>query len=380
MIKLVSVVVLLAACSQAKEVCYPNGIGCFTDDAPWDNMPLPSDPTDKMPSYYVIQRGKGLRQIDSPAGLKFDDMLVMTHGWGGSYNNTARWGARIHDRILEVRPTADILYIDWEQLADYGKGLRGVYHQPASNVRVISQIVALWLKQAPEFNPSKVHCIGYDVISRLTEHDLTYLFLFSNSFSLGAHVCGMLAKRLGAPWARLSAIDPAGPAFIKDDITARVDKSDGLFVDVLHSSWISPKRQLGHVDFYVNNANVQPGCIAKRKKRSVEALLEKELYAAENDRAGLGDLFGLIGNVFGCSHYRGAFLYAETILPAGQNNCTWTFCPCQSKAHFDKGYCRKCDPSVSQLLGYRSFENKQRTGSFYGVTTDTEPWCVQKNN
>lgn len=62
---------------------------------------------------------------------------------------------------------------------------------------------------------------------------------------------------------RYTGLDPASPMFDTFFISNEVlDKSDAKFVDVIHTNIglkgkMSP---LGHVDFYANNAIIQPGC------------------------------------------------------------------------------------------------------------------------
>ena len=313
------------AFTGAKQVCYDNGVGCFSNDPPFDNLPLPEDPDVIAPEFWLLRKGQPMRVVSNPNELNLNNMAVMSHGWAGSYNGSS-WVPAIHNNLWEVVPTADVLFINWERGAQLGSG-KMIYHQPASNVRVIAKMTAMWLQSRPDFDSTKAHCIG---------------------FSLGAHVCGMTAKRMETKWGRISAIDPAGPAFIKDDPVARVDRSDGILVDVMHVSWISLKRAFGHRDFYVNDANIQPGCTARRRR-------------------------SIIGDTFGCSHYRAAHLYAETIL--NNPNCVFKFCPCPSQEHFNKGHCRQCDDNSFQYLGYRSIE-RQIDGAFYGATTDKEPYCL----
>lgn len=61
----------------------------------------------------------------------------------------------------------------------------------------------------------------------------------------------------------VTGLDPASPMFNTFVLSNEVlDKSDALFVDVLHTN-IGLKGKyvpLGHVDFYANNGAFQPGC------------------------------------------------------------------------------------------------------------------------
>lgn len=62
-------------------------------------------------------------------------------------------------------------------------------------------------------------------------------------------------------------MDPSDPLFRDTDISVRLDPSDALFVDVIHSDSAtleSPdmgnRQPSGHVDFYPNDGKKQPHC------------------------------------------------------------------------------------------------------------------------
>ena len=89
--------------------------------------------------------------------------------------------------------------------------------------------------------------------------------------SLGAHVVGFLAKEVTAlglgKLRRLTGLDPAFPFFELAGPDGRVDKSDADFVQIIHTNsgflWegcLSIKAPIGHVDFYPNGGDHQPGC------------------------------------------------------------------------------------------------------------------------
>lgn len=65
-------------------------------------------------------------------------------------------------------------------------------------------------------------------------------------------------------------LDPAGPSFYDSDLPDRLDASDALFVDVLHTdgasriiSGFGHLDELGHVDFYPNGGSAQPSKFQK---------------------------------------------------------------------------------------------------------------------
>ena len=55
-------------------------------------------------------------------------------------------------------------------------------------------------------------------------------------------------------------MDPSEYAFPLQLIDNCLDKTDASFVDVIHTSEITYKRAVGHVDFYPNGGFLQTGC------------------------------------------------------------------------------------------------------------------------
>jgi len=62
-------------------------------------------------------------------------------------------------------------------------------------------------------------------------------------------------------------LDPAEPHFADTETEVRLDPSDAEFVDVIHtdaaafiSGGFGIKQPVGHVDFYPNGGEIQPGC------------------------------------------------------------------------------------------------------------------------
>ena len=126
----------------------------------------------------------------------------------------------------------------------------GPYHQAAANTRYTGAAIARVLQQIHKINTeAEYHCIGH---------------------SLGAHTCGFAGKALkkienNLMLSRLSAMDPAGPLFLKKILLAgssdnpkdaRVDKGDAVFVDATHTDGriYGAFTPVGHIDFYPGNA------------------------------------------------------------------------------------------------------------------------------
>jgi hypothetical protein len=85
--------------------------------------------------------------------------------------------------------------------------------------------------------------------------------------SLGAHTCGIASNAIGNQMARISGLDPAGPFFEGKHLAVRLDQDDAKFVDIIHSNTdiafgvgLGSKDPSGHLDFYVNGGQNQPGC------------------------------------------------------------------------------------------------------------------------
>lgn len=62
-------------------------------------------------------------------------------------------------------------------------------------------------------------------------------------------------------------MDPAAPLFESQDPRARLDSTDAMFVDVIHSNGenlilggLGSWQPMGHVDFYPNGGRMQKGC------------------------------------------------------------------------------------------------------------------------
>ncbi|GBO12640.1 Pancreatic lipase-related protein 2, partial [Araneus ventricosus] len=95
--------------------------------------------------------------------------------------------------------------------------------------------------------------------------------------SLGAHIAGYAGERLHK-LGRISGLDPAGPFFRNVPEIVRLDPSDAVFVDVIHSNpapsvlrgFGSPEDS-GDLDFFPGGGN-PPGCEQTFARSLVEDL------------------------------------------------------------------------------------------------------------
>uniref|UniRef100_A0A673CJ28 Lipase, member Ib n=1 Tax=Sphaeramia orbicularis TaxID=375764 RepID=A0A673CJ28_9TELE len=144
--------------------------------------------------------------------------------------------------------------------------------------------------------------------------------------SLGAHLAGFVGENLKGKIGRITGLDPAGPMFTSATPGERLDPSDAMFVDVLHTDMNSfgLNGAHGHIDFYANGGADQPGC-------------PKTIFAGKS--------------YFVCDHQRSVFLY----LCALNRTCSLTGYPCSSYGDFLDGRCLQCEafkPAPCPVLSY----------------------------
>lgn len=135
----------------------------------------------------------------------------------------------------------NVFYVDWSKADDVTS-----FNTAAANSKPIGEIIGDFIISS-RIHPKNVHVVGH---------------------SLGSHIAGFAGKRVFCKTkkklARITATDPAGPLFEREGVTKefRLCKEDAEFVDVIHTDighfgFINP---LGHVDFYANDGQNQPGC------------------------------------------------------------------------------------------------------------------------
>ncbi|XP_076811941.1 pancreatic triacylglycerol lipase-like [Clavelina lepadiformis] len=147
----------------------------------------------------------------------------------------------------------NIIVVNWEK----GANPKFDYGQACANTRVVGAQLALLMEKLETYTgalPRNFHIMGH---------------------SLGAHIAGYAGERLSR-LGRITAsllmhrtlgLDPAGPFFEGTEPAVRLDPSDALFVDAIHTDgdpilnlgW-GTLQQMGHADFYPNGGRDQPGC------------------------------------------------------------------------------------------------------------------------
>ncbi|XP_018014109.1 phospholipase A1 member A-like isoform X2 [Hyalella azteca] len=99
---------------------------------------------------------------------------------------------------------------------------------------------------------------------------LDYTRLHAIGLNLGAHIAGFAAKNSPYPFGRITGLDPASKRYLHTSSKERLDKSDALYVDIMHTNscnnwnkWydcFGIYMSIGHTDFWPNGGFFQPVC------------------------------------------------------------------------------------------------------------------------
>ncbi|KAL2715296.1 phospholipase A1 2-like [Vespula squamosa] len=171
-------------------------------------------------------------------------VVFITHGFISSASKSSF--VDLSTAILEKIDSVVIL-IDWRVAAC--NGTTGLFHYftAVSNTRLVGQYIATVTKKL------------------VTDYKVSMADIRLIGHSLGAHVSGFAGKevqklKLGK-YSEIIGLDPAGPCFESNDCSERLCKTDAHYVQIIHTSKLfGIKKSIGHVDFYVNQGNNQPGC------------------------------------------------------------------------------------------------------------------------
>ncbi|XP_053607008.1 lipase member H-B-like isoform X3 [Plodia interpunctella] len=167
-------------------------------------------------------------------------------------------------------------------------------------------------------------------------------------FSLGAQTMGYIGKyyrkRTGVKFSRMTALDPSGLCFRNRKPDERLDTEDADEIVAIMTNidnWGSPA-PVGHVNFYVNGGEKQPGQIQWTKCE------------------------------VGCSHFRAYFLN----LAALDNDDQFIGVKCNSVQEARDNQCYRNKPLVTNVAGWNT--NFSNPGIFYLPTGNIYPYFIGK--
>ncbi|XP_071747241.1 lipase member H isoform X2 [Lepeophtheirus salmonis] len=164
---------------------------------------------------------------------------IFFHGF--SDNARTIWTKSFRDKYLSVKPY-NVFSIDWELLA-----LSPWYTTAAKNADSVGKYISKFVKF-------------------LVSQGVSYKDIHLLGASLGAHAAGYVGYYTQGKIGRITGLDPSGPLFHSSPHKDRLDPSDAVFVDIIHSAgkWVGNDDIMGHVDFFVNGGQApQPLCINK---------------------------------------------------------------------------------------------------------------------
>ncbi|XP_067626163.1 inactive pancreatic lipase-related protein 1-like isoform X2 [Eurosta solidaginis] len=224
-------------------------------------------------------------------------LKILIHGYHGHQHDSPNFEVR---PVLLRERQVHVISVD------YGKLVRFPCYYPWSvqNARVVGRCLAQLIDNLIEteiYIDDDIHLIG---------------------FSLGGQVAGLTANYAKYPLRRITGLDPAGPAFAKQNRTEKLDDTDAEFVDVIHTDpfFYSTIDRSGHADFYPNlDQFFQAGC-----------------NYVEN------------GRLRNCNHFRAPLYYAESIV---SERGFWSY-QCGEWLEFMRNQCQIYADVPHEAMGY----------------------------
>ncbi|XP_059517535.1 pancreatic lipase-related protein 2-like [Myotis daubentonii] len=319
---------LLLATVRGKEVCY-EPFGCFSNEKPWTGnlqRPLklsPWSPKDINTRFllYTNENPNSFQRISSTdlatvnaSNFHLDRKTrFIIHGFIDK--GEERWLRDMCQKMFKVEKV-NCICVDWM------RGARTGYNQAVHNIRVVGAETAFLIEGLSTkmgYSLENVHIIGH---------------------SLGAHAAGEAGRRLGGCVGRITGLDPAEPGFQGMPEEVRLDPSDAMFVDVIHTD-TSPtvpnlgfgmSQKVGHLDFYPNGGQQMPGC----QKNTLSSIVDKN------------DFWEGTRDLVSCNHLRSYKYYSSSIL----NPDGFLGYPCASYEEFQKNGCFPCPVTGCPKMGH----------------------------
>ncbi|XP_028847337.1 phospholipase A1 member A isoform X2 [Denticeps clupeoides] len=218
---------------------------------------------------------------------------VIIHGFR-ALGTKPSWVNGLVQALLRAED-ANVLVVDWIYSASFA------YNRVVENYREVALEISV-------------------LINQLKNHGSTLESFHFIGVSLGAHVAGFVGTLFEGKLGRITGLDPAGPMFKGADVYDRLDPSDALFVDAIHtdSDYFGISIPVGHVDFFLNGGMDQTGCA---RSRFASILIYFPVY----------------GYVI-CDHMRALHVYMSAL----NGSCALLGFPCSSYEDFLTGNCFHC--------------------------------------
>ncbi|KAG9465770.1 hypothetical protein GDO78_017744, partial [Eleutherodactylus coqui] len=326
------------------EVCYDR-VGCFTDSPPWSGTQqrpiscLPWSP-EKTNTRFLLYTRDNLNTYQEVSAANHSTIAksnfrtnrpthFIIHGFID--HGQKSWLVDMCQAMLQVEDV-NCFCVDWSG------GSQTLYTQAANNIRVVGAEIAYFLNTLSNifhYPPSNVHLIGH---------------------SLGAHAAGEAGKRRPGI-RRITGLDPAQPYFQDTPPEIRLDITDALLVDAIHTDTTSAIRNLGygmsqtvgHLDFFPNGGEHMPGC----EKSQVISHVNPD------------DISSSLYKFPACNHLRSYMYYTESILtPDG-----FVGFPGSSYSNFLEGVGFPCPSGSCPWMGHYADQ-------YTGITAATQTFYL----
>ncbi|XP_017560083.1 phospholipase A1 member A isoform X1 [Pygocentrus nattereri] len=260
---------------------------------------------------------------------------VIVHGYR-AIGTKPSWVSGLAQALLQ-KEDVNVLVVDWIFGASFA------YNLVAENYKEVALQISILINQLTTYGSTleSFHVIGV---------------------SLGAHVAGFVGTLFAGKLGRITGLDPAGPMFKNADPFDRLDPSDAMFVEAIHtdSDYFGISIPVGHVDFFLNGGMDQTGCA---RSRFASILIYFPVY----------------GYVI-CDHMRALHVYISAL----NSSCALTGFPCSSYEDFLAGQCTNCDkafngtcPQIGLLKNSGiTVSPLPKQEKVYLLTTSEVPFCA----
>ncbi|XP_053295893.1 phospholipase A1 member A isoform X2 [Pleuronectes platessa] len=253
---------------------------------------------------------------------------VIVHGYR-AMGSKPSWVKELARALLRAQD-ANVLVVDWVYGASFA------YNLVVENYKEVALQISV-------------------LINQLQEHGCKLESFHFIGISLGAHVAGFVGTLFEGKIGRITGLDPAGPMFKGADTFDRLDPSDALFVDAIHtdSDYFGISIPVGHVDFFLNGGMDQTGCARSR----------------------FASMYGYVI----CDHMRALHVYMSAL----NGSCPLRGIPCSNYEDFLNGQCVNCDVFKGTCPSIGLSENSgiaispiPKEQKLFLLTTSSPPFCT----